>query len=78
MVNLIAGRQVIPEIIQGELTGPRLAAEALALLESPAALGEMRSGLLQVSQKLSGSADPMDAAATIVESYWKKESVHVP
>jgi len=78
MVNLIAGRRVIPEIIQGELTGPRLAAEALALLESPAALGEMRSGLLQVSQKLSGSADPMDAAATIVESYWKKESVHVP
>ncbi len=78
MVNLIAGRRVIPEIIQGELTGSRLASEAAALLDNPAALAEMRSGLRQVSQKLSGSVDPMDAAADVVESYWKKEPVHVP
>ncbi len=78
MVNLIAGRRVIPEIIQGELSGARLAAETAALLDDPEALAEMRSGLAEVSQKLSGSVDPMDAAADIVESYWKKESVHVP
>jgi lipid-A-disaccharide synthase len=78
MVNLIAGSRVVPEIMQGEATGPRLAAEALALLDDTAALGEMRAGLAAVSRKLSGSADPMDAAADIVESYLKKEPVHVP
>jgi lipid-A-disaccharide synthase len=78
MVNLIAGSRVVPEIMQGEATGPRLAAEALALLDNPAAMREMRAGLAAVSHKLSGPADPMDAAADIVESYLKKESVHVP
>ena len=38
----------------------------------------MRAGLAEVSRKLSGSADPMEAAADIVESYLKKEPVHVP
>jgi lipid-A-disaccharide synthase len=78
MVNLIAARRVVPEIMQGEATGPRLAAEVLALLNDSAALAEMRAGLAEVSRKLSGAADPMDAAADIVESYLKKEPVHVP
>ena len=78
MVNLIAGRRVVPEIMQGEATGTRLAAEALALLNDPAALAEMRAGLAEVSHTLSGFADPMDAAADIVESYLHKEPVHVP
>jgi lipid-A-disaccharide synthase len=78
MVNLIAGSRVVPEIMQGEATGPRLAAETLALLDHPAALDEMRAGLAAVSRKLSGSADPMEVAADIVESYLKKEPVHVP
>ena len=78
MVNLIAGRRVVPEIMQGEATGPRLAAEALALLNSPSTIAEMRAGLAEVSRALSGPADPMDAAADIVESYLDKEPVHVP
>jgi len=78
MVNLIAGRRIVPEIMQQEATGPRLAAEALALLSDPAAVDEMRAGLADVSRKLAGPADPPDAAADIVESYLRKETVHVP
>ncbi|HTP85990.1 MAG TPA: lipid-A-disaccharide synthase [Bryobacteraceae bacterium] len=78
MVNLIAGRRVVPEIMQGEASGQRLAAEVLALLEDGAALETMRTGIAEVSLKLSGATDPMDAAADIVESYLHKEPVHVP
>jgi lipid-A-disaccharide synthase len=78
MVNLIAGRRIVPEIMQQEATGPRLAAEALALLSDPAAVDEMRAGLADVSRKLAGPADPPDAAADIVEAYLRKETVHVP
>ena len=77
MVNLIAGRRVVPEIMQGEANGERLAREALALLNSPAALAEMRAGLAEVRHGLTGTADPMEVAAGIVESYLKKEPVHV-
>jgi lipid-A-disaccharide synthase len=78
MVNLIAGRKVVPEIMQGDANGPRLAAEALALLDDPAALAEMRAALADVRSSLSGDADPVESAADIVESYLQKEPVHVP
>ncbi len=32
MVNLIAGRAVVPELMQGQMTGARIAAEAARLL----------------------------------------------
>ena len=51
MVNLIAGSRVVPEIMQGEATGPRLAAEALALLDDPAAMrGNARRTGCRVAQ----------------------------
>jgi len=78
MVNLIAGRKIVPEIMQGDANGPRLAKEALALLDNPAALDEMRAGLAAVRNSLSGDADPVESAADIVESYLQKEPVHVP
>jgi len=78
MVNLIAGRKVVPEIMQGDANGPRLAAEALALLDDPSALAEMRAALAAVRNSLSGDSDPVESAADIVESYLQKEPVHVP
>jgi lipid-A-disaccharide synthase len=67
MVNLIAGRAVIPELMQNEMTGERLAAEALRLLDSPAAREEMRRQLEAVSRALAGPEDPMERAAGIVD-----------
>ncbi len=37
MVNLIAGRAVVPELMQGQMTGERIAAEARRLLTDDAA-----------------------------------------
>ncbi len=77
MVNLIAGREVVPEFIQGEMSGERLASEALRLLGDPRALAAMRSGLGQVADALAGSEDPMEVAAGHVSHYLKEEFVHV-
>ena len=45
MVNLVAGRRVAPELIQGDATPERIAAEALKLLADPARLAAVRAEL---------------------------------
>jgi lipid-A-disaccharide synthase len=67
MVNLVAERAVVPELMQNEVRGERLAEEALRLLEDPGARERMRAGLAEVSAKLSGEADPLERAASIVK-----------
>jgi lipid-A-disaccharide synthase len=76
MVNLVAGRKIVPEFIQSEMTAARLAEEALRLLGDDAARQEMRGELALVVQKLSGPDDPMEVAASIVEKHLKEEMVH--
>src|SRR5215469_6417413 len=51
MVNLIAGRQVVPELIQADFTPEKVARETLRLLRDPAARTAMRSDLAEVRQK---------------------------
>ncbi|MGH9613560.1 MAG: hypothetical protein ACRD4P_10815, partial [Bryobacteraceae bacterium] len=79
MVNLIAGRAVVPELMQRQVNGGRLAEESLRLLGDPPALDRMRAGLAEVSRRLAGPEDPIEAAATALEGYWKKqeEMAHV-
>jgi len=77
MVNLIAGERIVPEIMQGQVTGPRLAAEALRLLDDPEERADMRRKLQEVSRKLARSSPPMEAAAAVVERYLDKEFAHV-
>jgi lipid-A-disaccharide synthase len=67
MVNLVAGRAIVPELIQNEMTGERLAAEALKLLDDPAAQAQMRRELQSVAAALAGVESPMDRAAGVVE-----------
>jgi lipid-A-disaccharide synthase len=76
MVNLVAGKRVVPELIQDDLTAGRLAKEALALLGDEAARDAMRRELRVVAQKLSAPQDPMEVAASIVEKHLKEEMVH--
>jgi lipid-A-disaccharide synthase len=73
MVNLVAGRRVVPELIQSDMTAAKLAAEALSLLERT---NEMREELALVAGKLSGPGDPMEAAASVVTELLEKEMVH--
>lgn len=67
MVNLVAGRAVVPELMQNEMSGQRLAAETLALLNDGVKREEMRRGLREVASALSGVGNPMDLAAGIVK-----------
>jgi lipid-A-disaccharide synthase len=67
MVNLIAGRRIVPELIQTEATGERLAAEAQSLLTDPLRHAQMRRGLQEVRQKLTeGGGEGAERAARAV------------
>lgn len=63
MVNLIAGKRVVPELMQNELTGEALAGEALRLLSEESAR-RMREELALVAAALSGDRDPIEEAAS--------------
>jgi lipid-A-disaccharide synthase len=76
MANLVAGRKVVPELIQDDLTGDRLAQEALGLLNDPDASARMRSELRKVREILESSEDPMDRAAREIETVLDKELVN--
>jgi lipid-A-disaccharide synthase len=67
MVNLVAGRRVAAELIQEEMTGERIASEALRLLNDDAARRKMKADLEEVKHKLSSERDPMEVAAECVE-----------
>ena len=66
MVNLIAGREVVPELIQDDFTPARVADEAVKLLsasnESAGRMAEMRRGLAEVT-KLLGPPGAVERAA---------------
>ncbi len=69
MVNLVAGRRVVPELLQNEMTGERIAEEALKLLDDPQVLRGMRRELGEVAAALSGPEDPIERAAGAVEQF---------
>lgn len=65
MVNLIAGKLVVPELVQKDFTPARLASEAIRLLNSPNARAEMRQGLAEVREKL-GPPGAVERAADLI------------
>jgi lipid-A-disaccharide synthase len=52
MVNLIAERRVVPELVQGEFRPERVAQETLQLLQEPNAREAQRRGLEEVRKRL--------------------------
>jgi lipid-A-disaccharide synthase len=87
MVNLVAGRRIVPEFIQDQMTPENLARETLALLENEAVRSQMRRDLAEVAHQLSGphdgsEDDPLEVAAALIENRLaekqsKEEVVHV-
>ncbi len=69
MVNLIAGRPVVPELMQDEATGERLAAETQALLVNPSKREPMKRDLALVTDALRTPEHPMVRAAAIAGKY---------
>ena len=67
MVNLLAGRAVVPELLQGDCTPQRLAATIGRLLDDPAARGAQRAAFAEILRSLQAPAGrPSDAAAHAV------------
>jgi len=77
MVNLVAEKQVIPELIQDRMTPENLASECLRLLQDEAARERMRQDLREVASRLACSLDPLEAAASVVEECLNEELTHV-
>jgi lipid-A-disaccharide synthase len=69
MVNLIAGRKIVPELMQDEATGERLAAEAKVLLMDSVARNTMKRDLESVADALRTEEHPMEHAARIAGEY---------
>jgi lipid-A-disaccharide synthase len=65
MVNLIAGRRLVPEIIQREFTPERTSAEALALLEDETRRSAMLAGLEEVRRRLGAPGASARAAQEV-------------
>jgi len=77
MVNLVAGRAVVPELMQTEMTGERLADEALRLLTDAAARERMREDLAEVAGRLSGKGHAIANAVALVEELMEGHAAHV-
>jgi lipid-A-disaccharide synthase len=67
MVNLIAERKIVPELMQSQMTGERIAAETIRLLDDAAERGKMKEELARIAALLAVDRDPMVRAADEVE-----------
>jgi lipid-A-disaccharide synthase len=65
MVNLIAGRRLVPELIQDGMTAEAIRAEVERVLE-PERAEEMRRGLREVKDKLGGKGASARAAEAVL------------
>lgn len=66
MVNLIAGRRIVPELMQGDATGEKIASAVQSIIADPSRLSQMRQDLGDVRQVLTareGSAAERAARA---------------
>jgi lipid-A-disaccharide synthase len=77
MVNLIAGRAIVPELMQGQMNGENLAREATRLLRDEKVRSEMKAGLAEVREKLAGSAGAPGRAAAAIQEILEGQVTHV-
>jgi lipid-A-disaccharide synthase len=67
MVNLIAGGRIVPELIQHDATGEKIATEVSAILSDPDRLSRMEKDLARVRELLSaGGGSAAERAAMAV------------
>ncbi|MEP7352255.1 MAG: lipid-A-disaccharide synthase [Acidobacteriota bacterium] len=66
-VNMVAGRRVVAELIQQDMTAESIAKEGLRLMLDAGARSKMLEELRAVAQQLSSEHDPMEAAGDWAE-----------
>ena len=65
LVNIVAGKELVPELIQDEVNGERIAAEVRRMTE-PGKYAEIRAGLEGVRQRLGGPGTAERVASEIL------------
>lgn len=68
LVNLIAGRRVVPELLQGEASPERIAAYVLQWFNDPAEMARIRREF-QTIKEILGTGDASQEAARIILEY---------
>jgi lipid-A-disaccharide synthase len=68
MVNIIARREVVPELVQGAFTAPRVVAEARSLLTDPQRRARMQADLAEVRRRLGDGGASGRAADQVAEA----------
>ena len=75
MVNLIAGEEVVPELVQQDFTAEKVVTRLNEVLLDGPARSKMMTGLAEVKARLSGPTEgvrhPVDRAAQAVMSLWE-------
>jgi lipid-A-disaccharide synthase len=66
LVNLVLGREVVPELLQGEAVPDRIAAECSRLLSERETIREMRRGLGELRPALGASGASSRAAEEVL------------
>jgi lipid-A-disaccharide synthase len=66
MVNLVAEREIVPELMQHDMTPAKIAAAAEQLLTSPERANRMRADLAAVRLALTREGDPFERAAHLI------------
>jgi len=65
MVNLIAGKRIVPELIQGDFTAPAVVSQFRPLLENEEARLRMQTNLRRVGEMLRGEPSAVSRVAEI-------------
>ncbi|MGV1098961.1 lipid-A-disaccharide synthase [Thiovibrio sp. JS02] len=68
LVNLVAGREVVPELLQHEATPEKIAEATLKLLADNEERGRMLAGLGEVREKLGGAGASARAAELVLKT----------
>jgi lipid-A-disaccharide synthase len=71
LVNIVAGEEVVPELLQKDASAERLAAEGAAILESAERTARMRKGLAAVAERLGPPGGSERAADAVLEAIEK-------
>jgi len=67
LVNVVAGKRIVPELIQFEATAPNIAKKSLEILNNKNLQGDIRKDLRQVKEKL-GERGAIERAAHIIQT----------
>ncbi len=67
MVNIVAGKKIVPEFVQFQATAQNISLEVLRLLKNPAEIELMKNNLTQVKSSLGETGASLRAARIIVD-----------